>query len=232
MIAVFKREFKSYFISPIGYIFLALFIFFENLFFVANIGTTKLYSTTVSSMATIALFVLPILTMKMLSEDRRQKVDQALLTAPISITAIIMGKFLSALSIFMLAFAPTLIYQIVVSTLASTNWFSYFYSLFGMMLLGATIISVGMFISSLTESSVVAAFLTIFVNFFVMMITILASFVAWEPLTVIAKSISFVERYSNITYTLLNVSDVVYFVSITALFLFLSVRSVERRRWA
>ena len=233
MLAIFKREFKSYFISPIGYIFLAAFTFFESMFFtmVYSAGSTQVEQI-IASVTSVVIFALPILTMKMLSEDRRQKVDQVLLTAPISVTAIIMGKLLATLAVFMLAFAPTLIFEIIVSTLATANWLNYLYSLFGIMLLGAAMISIGMFISSLTESSVVAAILTIVVNFIVMMATSFASTVSSEVLTTVAESISFIDRFNNFTSSMLSIADIVYFLSITVVFVFLSVRSVERRRWA
>lgn len=233
MLAIFKREFKSYFISPVGYIFLAAFAFFEAMFFslLYTSGSTQIQYI-ITSISSVIVFALPILTMKMLSEDRRQKVDQVLLTAPISVTAIVMGKLLATLSVFMLAFAPTLIFQIIVSTLAATNWLNYLYSLFGVMLLGAAMISIGMFISSLTESSVVAAILTIVVNFIVMMATSFASTLSSELLTKVAESISFIDRFANFSSSVLSVADIVYFLSITAVFVFLSVRSIERRRWA
>ena len=233
MLAIFKREFKSYFISPIGYIFLAAFTFFEAMFFslLYASGSTQIQYI-ITSISSVVVFALPILTMKMLSEDRRQKVDQVLLTAPISVTAIVMGKLLATLAVFMLAFAPTLIFQIIVSTLATANWLNYLYCLFGVMLLGAAMISIGMFISSLTESSVVAAILTIVVNFIVMMATSFASTLSSELLTKVAESISFIDRFSNFSSSTLSIADIVYFLSITVVFVFLSVRSVERRRWA
>ena len=233
MLAIFKREFKSYFISPIGYIFLAAFTFFEAMFFslLYASGSTQIQYI-ITSISSVVVFALPILTMKMLSEDRRQKVDQVLLTAPISVTAIVMGKLLATLAVFMLAFAPTLIFQIIVSTLATTNWLNFLYCLFGVMLLGAAMISIGMFISSLTESSVVAAILTIVVNFIVMMATSFASTLSSELLTKVAESISFIDRFSNFSSSTLSIADIVYFLSITVVFVFLSVRSVERRRWA
>lgn len=233
MLAIFKREFKSYFISPIGYIFLAAFTFFEAMFFslLYASGSTQIQYI-ITSISSVVVFALPILTMKMLSEDRRQKVDQVLLTAPISVTAIVMGKLLATLAVFMLAFAPTLIFQIIVSTLATANWLNYLYCLFGVMLLGAAMISIGMFISSLTESSVVAAILTIVVNFIVMMATSFASTLSSELLTKVAESISFIDRFANFSSSTLSIADIVYFLSITVVFVFLSVRSVERRRWA
>ncbi len=233
MSAIFKREFKAYFITPIGYIVLTAFLFFEGMFFsmLYQMGSTDV-TLIISSMSTVVLFVLPFITMKMLSEDKRQKVDQILLTAPVSVTSVILGKFFAALAVFALAFVPNILFQIIVSFFATSNWLKFIYCFIGMMLLGCTMISIGMFISSLTESSVIAAVLTIVINIIVMMITSFASSFGIEWLTTAAKGVSYIDRFGNFTVTLLNPADIVYFLSITVLFIFLSVRSVEKRRWS
>lgn len=233
MLAIFKREFKMYFITPIGYIAMAAFLFFEGMFFgmLYKLGSTDV-TLIISSMSTVVIFVLPFITMKMLSDDKRQKVDQILLTAPVSVTGIIMGKFLAGLAVFAIMFAPTLIFQIIVSFLASANWLEFLYCLFGMLLLGSAMIAIGMFISSLTESSVIAAVLTMVINIVVMMATSFASSFAAKWVTAVAQSISFIDRFGNFTQSVFSVADVVYFISIAVLFVFLSVRSVEKRRWS
>ena len=165
MLAIFKREFKSYFISPIGYIFLAAFTFFEAMFFslLFTSGSTQIQYI-ITSISSVVVFALPILTMKMLSEDRRQKVDQVLLTAPVKLTSIVLVKFFAALEVFGLGFAVTIIYEIIFASVASINVLPYIYVLIGTMLLGGALIAIGMFISSLTESAAVSAILTIVVN--------------------------------------------------------------------
>ena len=123
MTAVFKRELKNYFSSPLGYVVLAALFFFSGIFF------TLIYSAgygdisyVFSSMFTIIMFAVPILTMRLISEELKQKTDQALLTAPVSIIGIVTGKFLAALAIFALGFAPTLIYHIILTFQLSLNW--------------------------------------------------------------------------------------------------------------
>lgn len=233
MLAIFKRELKAYFITPIGYIVLTAFLFFEGMFFgmLYQMGSTDV-ALIISSMSTVVIFVLPFVTMKMLSDDKRQKVDQILLTAPVSVTAVIMGKFFAALAVFAIAFAPTILFQIIVSFFATANWLKFIYCFIGMLLLGCTMIAIGMFISSLTESSVIAAVLTIVINIVVMMVTSFASSFGIDWITTVAKGISYIDRFSNFTVTVLNFADIIYFLSIAALFIFLSVRSVEKRRWS
>lgn len=233
MTAIFKREFKSYFYNPIGYIVVAAFYFFLGLYFwiIYSNGSPEI-SSVISAMETIAVFALPVLTMRIMSEDRRQKVDQVLLTAPVKLTSIVIGKFLAALAVFAIGFAPTVIFEIIISTYVTVNIMSYIYSLFGMLLLGAALISIGMFISSLTESSVVSALLTLVINILVLYMSSFASLISSSLLSGIVESAAFMTVFENFGTNIFSVSDIVYFLSIIAIFLFLCVRSLEKRRWA
>ena len=114
MTAIFKREFKSYFATPIGYIVIAAFYFFLGLYFsmIYSVGAPEV-NTIIVAMSSIIVFVIPVITMRLMSEDRRQKVDQALLTAPVKLTSIVMGKFLAALAVFAIGFAPTIIFELI-----------------------------------------------------------------------------------------------------------------------
>ena len=233
MVAVLKRELKSYFNNPIGYIILAVFTFFSGMFF------TVLYKNgapnvenVISVMSTIAIFATPFITMRLLSEDRRQKVDQVLLTAPVKISEIVLGKFFAAFSLYAAGFFPTLIFQFIVAARVSLNWAIYFYALLGILLLGAVMISIGMFLSSLTESPVVSAALTFAVFLTVML---LGSFVESNNnviLSAINKAISFIDRFSNFITGVFSLNDIIYMLSITGVFVFLTVCSVAKRRWA
>ena len=148
MSAVFKREFRAYFTTPIGFIVIAAFYFFLGLYFsmIYSYGSPDT-AMVIVAMSTVIVFTMPVLTMRLMSEDRRQKVDQALLTAPVSLTSIVMGKFFAALAVFAIGFAPTVIFEIIVASYVSVNIMSYIYALFGMLLLGSALISIGMFIS-------------------------------------------------------------------------------------
>ncbi|MCQ2448908.1 MAG: ABC transporter permease, partial [Clostridia bacterium] len=166
MIAIFKREFKAYFTSPIGYIFLAA------IWFIGGFQFATVYSYGVpavpevlNSLSWILLLVISVIVMRTFSEERGKKIDQLLLTAPIKLSAIVFGKFFAAMSLYAISMAPSLIYQLImVSKVKSTGFASYFYMLFGMMLFGAILISLGMFISSLTESPALAGVVTEAVN--------------------------------------------------------------------
>ena len=233
MNAIFKREFKSYFTNPIGYIVLAVFYFFLGLYFsmIYAAGSPEI-EMVISAMSTIVVFAMPILTMRLMSEDRRQKVDQALLTAPVSLYSIVLGKFLAAFAVFVLGFAPTLIFEIIIAAKVSVNIFSYAYALLGMLLLGGAVIAIGMFISSLTESTVISGILTWLVNILVLYMTNFASMISVEWIANIFNRMAFISVFESFSENVFSVSDVVYFLSIIAVFLFLCVRSLEKRRWS
>lgn len=231
--AIFKRELKAYFATPIGYIFLAAFYFFLGLFFslIYSYGGPDI-STVIMAMSTVVIFALPILTMRLMSDDKRQKVDQALLTAPVKLTGIVMGKFLAALAIFAIAFAPTVIFEIIIIAYVPVNIMSYIYSLLGVLLLGGALIAIGMFISSLTESAVISAILTLVINILVLYMSSFASMINIEWIAKILEKAAFITAFENFGANIFSIADIVYFVSIIAVFLFLCVRSLEKRRWS
>ena len=233
MSAVFKREFRSYFSTPIGFIVLAAFYFFLGLYFslIYRYGSPDI-ATVIVAMSTVIVFAMPILTMRLMSEDRRQKVDQALLTAPVSLTSIVLGKFFAALAVFAIGFAPTLVFEIIVASYVTVNIMSYIYALFGMLLLGSALIAIGMFISSLTESAVISAILTLVINILVLYMSSFASMVSVSWIATIIEKAAFITAFENFGQNIFSVADVVYFVSISAAFLFLCVRSLDKRRWA
>ncbi len=233
MLAIFKREFRSYFSTPIGFIVLAAFYFFLGLYFsmIYSYGSPDV-SMVIMTMSTVVIFVMPVITMRLMSEDRRQKVDQALLTAPVKLTSIVLGKFLAAVSVLALGFAPTVIFEIIVATYVSVNIMSFIYSLIGMLLLGSALIAIGMFISSLTESSVISAVLTLVINILVLYMSNFAQMIKVEWIATIVEKAAFITAFESFGENIFSVADVVYFISIIAAFLFLCVRSLEKRRWS
>ena len=233
MKAIFKREFKSYFTSPLGYVFLAIFLFFEGYFFV------NLYSygspnneIIFPSLSFVVVLVTPVLTMRLLSEDRRQKVDQALLTAPVSVAGIVLGKFFAAFAVYALAFSPVILFELIVTLLSTPNWLIFLNAWLGAMLIGGALIAIGMFISALTESPIISCILTLICFMLLMVLPSLASLVGVEWVTAAANKIAFVNLFATFTSSLFHVIDVIYLLSVIAVFVFVSIRAVERRRWS
>ena len=233
MSAIFKREFKSYFSTPIGYIVLAAMFFFIGLSFwdIFSTGTPQV-EYVISQNVTVVIFLLPILTMRLMSEDRRQKVDQALFTAPVKLSSVVLGKFFAAFSVFAISFIPTIFFEIIILTYVKVNVFTYLYALLGILLLGSALIAIGMFISSLTESSVLSAILTLVVNLLTLYMTAFSQLVKIEWISKVLEKMAFINMFSNFSEEYFSLPDVFYFLSITAAFLFLCGRSLEKRRWA
>lgn len=236
MKAIYKRELKSYFASPIGYIFLAVFYFFEGNAFAEtySYGSADLTSVFFNLLTLVAIiFLTPVLTMRLLSEDRRQKVDQALLTAPVTVTGIVLGKFFAAFTVFAVAFVPTIFFQIIVSLLVSSlNWLIYLNALLGVLLTGAALIAIGLAISSLTESQAISCILTITAYASLFTINYIAELTGVKFVISVAEYLAIFDLLADFGDSVFHVTDVVYLISITALFIFFSVRAVERRRWA
>ena len=233
MSAIFKREFKSYFCTPVGYIVVAALYFFLGLYFsmIYSYGAPSI-EVVIVSMSTVIIFVMPVITMRLFSEDRKQKVDQALFTAPVKLINIIMGKFFAALTLFMLPMAITLIYQILLMFTAEINWLTYLCDLLGVALLGSAIIAIGMFISALTESQIIAGIFGLAVSFFIMQIDYFATAVGLEWFKSICTAVSFITRYNAFTAGQLDFSNCVFFISVTAMFIYFTYVSFDKKRWA
>lgn len=233
MLAIFKREFKAFFTTPVAYIILTAFYLFSGWRFSLYYGAGyPAIENIIMELSIIIVFVTPLLTMRLMSEERRQKTDQALLTAPVTLFGIVFGKFLASLCVYALGFLPTIIFQIIVMSLVEINILPFIYALFGAILLGAALIAIGMFISSLTESSVVSAILNFVINILIIYSSSLVSSVSISWIVAAVEKIAFVNAFNNFGSTVFSIPDVFYFISITAAFLFLSVRSLEKRRWS
>ena len=236
MSAIFKREFKAFFTSPVGYFVLAvLFAFSGFFFFQANLmAKMSDLSYLFGNLFTIALLlVLPILTMRLLSDDKRQKTDQALLTAPVSLTGIALGKFLAALLMFAIGIAITLVFAVIIAVKVTPDWMVIIGNYLGLLLLGGTVIAIGLLISSLTESQFIAALGTFVVSFALLMVDSLTSFFpSNNVLAAVVDFISINQRYNDFTIGVINYDNIIFFLSMQALFIFLTVRVLDRKRWS
>lgn len=231
MKAVFKREFKSFFTSPVGYVCVAALAALYGFFYyqVMLMGTTSYVGSVYYTIFTYGMMIVPILTMRTFSEERKNKTDQALLTAPVNVSGIVMGKFLSALAIYAIATLMGVLPAMALSAFASLPWGIIIGNVIGTLLYGGAMISIGVFISSLTVSQVIAALGTFAISLTLLFIENLAS--SSGIVGTIVKWISFTSRYNTFTQGLFDVTSCVYFISIMAIFCFLTMRKVESRRW-
>lgn len=233
--AIFRRELKAYFTSPIAYIFIAVFYIYTSTFFASyNLyyGTTDM-STSFTSAFTIIMILLPLLTMRLFTEEKRQKTDQCLLTAPVNLFSIVMGKFFAAVCIFLCAMAIYVLYVITLVALAgSIAWATVIGNFVALLLLGASFISIGIFVSAMTENQVVAAIVSFIIIMLFYMIDIFAGNIQVEWLKTVMSSLGFYTRYYEFSTGIFSIPSLVFFISAIFIFNFLTVRALEKRRWS
>ena len=237
MSAVFKREMQAYYLTPIGYVFMGCFLLVSGIFFVrgnllqnsANIGN---YFNEISF---VFIFITPILTMRLFSEERRTKTDQLLLTSPTSLWGIVLGKFLAASLVFAVTLVVTLIYMIVLNIYGYPANVEGMVVYLGFFLMGCCFIAIGSLMSALSENQVTAAISTFGVALLVYLMDIIIPYLTFPflgPVTTVLGWLSINTRFAEFSYGILNLSSIVYMVSFIAVFLFLTVRSIEKRRWS
>lgn len=286
MIAIFRHEVSSYFTGVTGYVFGGFLLLFAGIYtMVINLNSQVAnFEYVLSNMSFIFLVVVPILTMRVLAEERRQKTDQLLYSLPMGMTQVALGKYLALLVVFAVPVAIVGIYPIILSAYGDLYFPGAYGAIVGFFFLGAALIAIGMFVSSLTESQAVSAglcFVVMLVNYFMSDLTsyipttAYASLVAFTiaallvglvirrvtknsllaygvvVVTIVAllaiffvdssllagkfnaviSWLSLFERFYTFVDGIFDVTGIVYFVSITAVFLFLTIQSLEKRRW-
>jgi ABC-2 type transport system permease protein len=293
MLAIFKREIKAYFLTPIGCLYMGLFLLITGIFFFfTNLSSqSSYYSSFLGNILFIYLFAVPLLTMRLFSEEKRQRTDQLLLTSPISIVEIVCGKFLAALCLYAMTLVVTVFYAVIIAIYGDLLVWETLGSYIGFLFLGASYISIGIFVSASTENQITAALVTFFSLFVIWLIDPIAQtvpsdyfagaisagilalivvlflflstrnwFIVLATAVVAAAVILFLyfwvegyrypfrgiftgflqkflgwfslnKRYQDFSMGLLKFDSLLYYVSFSGLFLFLTVRLIEKRRW-
>ncbi len=232
--AIFRREFGAYFTSSIAYIFLAVFWLFSGYFFFASClaAATTDMSNMFQSLFLIIIFLIPILTMRLFSEEKKQKTEQGLLTAPVSLGEIVFGKYFAALALYTIALLMPFVYALILSGFGVVEWGMVFANFLALFLLGAAFIAVGELISALTENQIASAVLSFIALMFLYMIDVVNSFISVELVNTVLNALSFYRKYYAITCGLFNVSTIIFYISVAAVFNYLTIRVFERRRWS
>ena len=234
MTAILKREFSAYFKSPIGYVFIAVSFLFSGAFFwlfTLSVGSTDVSYVFLGMFYVYMIFV-PVLTMRLMADENKLKTDQLLLTAPVGLMRLVAGKFLSAYVVFLIGDLVMLSYGIVLSFFASVNWALLIGNFVALAMIGGVFVSAGLFVSSLTESQMVAAIGSIALNVALALINVVASVIPVKLISDILKTLSVFDRYDEFTTGIFSLNGVIFFLSVAFIFLFLTVRVLERRRWA
>ena len=287
MLAIYKKELKSYLTSMQGYVFMAFIMLVLGIYFTAyNLNyASPDFGTTLNSVTFVFLIITPILTVRILAEEKRNKTDQLLFTSPVPIWKIVFGKYLGMVTIYLIPVVITLFYPLILAKYGTVSYPMTLTAIVGFFFLGCANIAVGLFLSSITESQVIAAVLTFVVLFcsFVMngiesffSQTAMASMLAFAVLAVliamvvyqmtkdniltgitgvvllgavviiyIVKSslyegaiqklldlLAIANHFDNFVGGILDFSGIVYMLSVICIFIFLTVQSIQKRRWS
>lgn len=287
MKAIYKKELRSYLTSMIGYVLIAFMLAVTGVYFTAYNLTSAYpdFGVTLDGITFVFLIITPILTMRILAEEKKQKTDQLLLTSPLPVWKMVLGKYLGMATIFLIPMVIISLYPFIMGKYGSVSYPMAYTAVFGFFLLGCANIAVGMFFSSITESQIIAAVLTFAVLFASNVITGIESFFAETAsaslgafivlalafcaviyqltkdflitgivgvvsigavvITYIVKASLFEgaiqkflevfninSHFSSFVGGVFDVSGIVYMISVTAIFLFLTVQSVKKRRWS
>ena len=224
MFAVFKKELKSYFLSPIGYIAIGLFLLVFSVFF--YITTIEVFALDLGSLyyATAMyglLFVVPLITMRMFAEERKNGTEQLLLTSPRSITGIVSGKFLAAVALIAITLVISLIYFVILTFFGDPNIVTTLVAMVGFLLVAMAAISFGMFTSSLTEKQIVSAIITV-------VFLILPWFL--PNISTIFSEISLIDKFAKMSSGLISITEIVGLLSFTVMFILFTIIVMQRRK--
>jgi ABC-2 type transport system permease protein len=231
MFAVYKKELKVYFTSPLGYTLLSFYLFFAGLMFCLyflGVQNTSDFAPFFAVMNTLFLFLMPLLTLRILAEDKKLGVYELLLTSPVSVWEIIGGKFLGVLTFSSVGALILLVYPFVLGFYVSVEWGAILSGFLGLIFSLAFFISIGIFASSLTENYVIVGLVS-FALFLIFFITaFFADTVEWLKFL---KDVSYSGHYYQFAVGLIRLKDVLYFVMGTFFWLYLAKNIVESRSW-
>lgn len=248
---IVKKEMRLYFTSPVAWVIITIFLviagyFFYNIFAFYTLAsmqsamnpqmarelnvTDSVLRPLFSNVSVILLLLMPLITMRLFAEERRSGTIELLLTYPIRDGAVLIGKYLAALAVYVLMLALTLLYPAIVFYFARLEWGPLLTGYLGLLLMGATFLAVGIFASSLTENQIVASVTTFGVLLILWVIGWSAEYAGgtWGR---VLSHLSLLDHFDTFARGVLDTKDVIYYVDVTIVALFLTLRSLEARRW-
>ena len=234
MKAIYKRQFRAYFDTMTGWIFMTMFLLAGGLIFAsANIlGGSAAMTTVLDNLRYTLLIISPLLTMGLLAGERKAKTEPMLLTAPVPIRSIVAGKFFSALTLFGIAIVISFIWPAILSALGAPHWGEVMTGYLGLLLFGGALTAVGMFVSSLTQNQVTAAAATLGVMLAILLAETTVPHIgsAFVRTALMKATLSY--NFGFFREGIISLPAVVYFLGVIFFFLLLTSAMVERRRWA
>jgi ABC-2 type transport system permease protein len=249
ILAIAEKELKSYFASPIAYVIIGFFALVFGYFYVVSIdffvrasmqmgmpgqGQINIHNMAIrplfQNVSVVALFVLPLITMRTYAEEKRSGTIELLLTSPVTDFQIIMGKFLGAVALYFMMLAVTTIHMAILFVYGNPEWKPIVSGYLGLFLMGASFISIGLLISSLTKNQIVAGMITF-------VVLLLLWTIGWMqesagPMTQkVLQALSLTDRFDDFTKGVIDLKHVVYYLSFISFGLFLTAKSVDSERW-
>lgn len=225
---------RSYFTGGIGWVFCAIFALIMNFYYIVQCVQSykSNFIMIFGDMIIFLLLLIPLMTMRIWSEEKKQKIDQLLLTAPIGTMQIVLGKFFAALCVFLIALSLTLVYPLFAYIYGTPEPAITIGNYIAVILVAGAYIAISQFMSSLTESQIISAILSIATLLLFLLFDVIFRIVPVEFVAEIASFISIISRFTSFTQGIFALSDAVYFISLAGLFLFFTSRVIEKRRWS
>jgi ABC-2 type transport system permease protein len=230
--AIFRKEMRVYFVSPLAYVFLAVFLFLAGLFFFLGISISGEASlrVMVGNLAVALLFLLPMLTMRHFAEERRQGTFELLMTSPVSLPSLILGKWLASLTLVVIMLACTGLFPVILAHYGDPDWGVVFTSYVGLTLVAGAFCAAGLFSSSLTNDQVAAGMLGVLILLPFWLIGSATSILG-EQWAETLQQFALLPHLRSFGKGTIDTSDIVWFVGFIFIFLFLTYRSLESKRW-
>jgi|UniRef100_A0A7C4ATN0 ABC-2 type transport system permease protein len=249
--AVFRKEIANFFVSPIAYAVIACFLLITGFFFWANVSLMSLVSLQAANnpmisqrinmtdiiirplaqnMSIILLFLMPLLTMRLFSEEKKSGSIELLMTYPITDTGVVCGKFLSAACVLVVMLGSSLVFPLLLLTVGEPDLGALAGGYVGILLMGVSFVALGMFLSTLSENQIISAAISFGAALLFWVMSWITSF-AGETSGYIIRQLSILEHIESFQKGILALSDVSFFVFFAAFFLFLTTRSLETYRW-
>jgi len=233
MQAIYKRELNAFYNTMVGYVFSAVFLLVAGFYFtqISLLRGSANITNILSSISFIMVLIVPLLTMRLLAEEKKTKTDQLLLTAPVSVTGIVLGKFFAALTVVGVTLLVTLTYPVIMVIFGNPYWGEIILGYVGFILLAACLISVGLFISAVTESQLTAAVASMGALLMLWLPSTIMPYVQNGMLRTVLGALSLYSYFSAFEYGVLSLSSIVYYLTFCSAFIFLTVVVVKKRRW-
>ena len=233
MLAVYKKELKSYFYSPMAYIVIGIFTILTSIFFYPYLTYYRLgdFSVMLDTISFFLIFIIPVFTMRLLTEDRKNGSETLLLTSPTSLQSVVCGKYLACVTVFFFMIVVSWVYPVIQRIFGGRISAQLIGGYIGFFLLGAAFIAYGLFASSLTENQIIAAIICVAGLLVIQIAESLSSMLGGIPGKVL-DWFSLLSRYRDFSSGIFGIAPIVYFLSFIGLFLFLTVRVIDKRRWS